>query len=110
MKYCVVFTCLYILNDKGTIALLNHTYIVLILKIHKPERVLDFRLINLGNVIYRIVGKTIANRLKNILYQVISPTQSALIPNRLISDNTISGYECLHKIRHSKEKYMGCWH
>lgn len=48
-----------------------------------------------------------ANRLKHILHHVIFPSQSALILNRLISDNTIIGYECLHKIRHSKGKKHG---
>ena len=58
-------------------------------------------------MIYRIVAKTMANRLKHILHQVISPTQSAFIPNRLITDNIIIGYECLHKIRHNKNTKNG---
>lgn len=67
----------------------------------------DCRSINLYNVIYRIIAKTIANRLKEILYLVISHTQSAFIPSRLITDNIIIGYECLHKIRLSKSKKGG---
>ena len=42
-----------------------------------------------------------------MLNHVISPSQSAFIPNRLITDNIIVGYECLHKIRHSKGKKHG---
>ena len=103
----VVSTCLHILNEKGTIAPLNHTYIALIPKIEKPSKVTDFRPISLCNVIYRIITKAIANLLKHILQHVISPAQSAFIPNRLITDNIIIGYECLHKIRHSKGKKNG---
>ena len=89
------------LNGKSTHAPMNHTYIALVPKIEKPKKVSDFRPISLCNVIYRIMVKTIANRLKTILHQIISPTQSAFIPNRLITDNII---ECLHKIRHNKGK------
>ena len=56
---------------------------------------------------YRIIAKVIANRLKLFLHDVVSNTQSAFIPKRLITDNIIIGYECLHKIRHSKKKKGG---
>lgn len=45
-----------------------------------------------------------ANKLKLILNHVISLTQSAFVPNRLITDNIIISYECLYKIRLSKGK------
>ncbi|KAH9670994.1 hypothetical protein KPL70_017175 [Citrus sinensis] len=50
----------------------------------------------------KIVAKAIANRFKHVLQKIISPMQSAFIPNRLITDNIIVGYECLYKIRHCK--------
>ena len=67
----------------------------------------DFRPISLCNVIYRIIAKTIANRLKLVLNDVISPAQSAFVPNRLITNNIIIGYECLHKISLSRGKKHG---
>lgn len=104
VKVRVLSTRLYVLNNQGNIAPLNHNYIALIPKVAKPRKVTDFRLISLCNVIYRIVTKTIANKLKPILAQIISPTQNAFIPHRLITDNIIIGYECLHKIKHCKGK------
>lgn len=104
VKEGVISTCLHILNNTGTIAPLNHTYIALIPKCAKPRKVTEFRPISLCNVIYRIIAKTVAKRLKTILHNVIDASQSAFIPNRLITDNIIVGYECLHKIRHSKGK------
>ena len=103
----IVSTCLHILNERGNLTSLNYTYIALIPKVHKPRKVTEFRPISLCNVIYRIITKAIANRMKPILAQIISPSQSAFIPNRLITDNIIIGYECLHKIRHSKGKRNG---
>lgn len=107
MKTEVITTCLHILNEQGIITPLNHTYIALILNIGKPRKATTYRPISLCNVIYRIVAKTIANRLKQFFHQVIFPTQKAFIPNRLITDNIIIGYECLHKIRHNKGKRNG---
>ena len=98
---------MHILNEGGTIAPLNHTFIALIPKIEKSRKVTEYRPISLCNVIYKIVVKTIANRLKHVLHHIISPTQSVFIPKRLSSDNIIIGYECLHKIRFSSGKKNG---
>lgn len=103
----VLATCLHILNEKGNIAPLNHTYITLIPMIEKPRDVTEYRPISSCNVIYRIIAKTIANRLKQILHHGIYPNQSAFIPNRFITDNIIIGCECLHKIRLNKGKKNG---
>lgn len=107
IKYGVITTCLHILNKQGTIGPLNHAYIALIPKIGKPIKVSDFRPISLCNVIYKIVAKTIANRLKQTLSKVISPMQSAFIPNRLIIVNITVGHKCSYKIRHGKGKRNG---
>ncbi|XP_035551682.1 uncharacterized protein LOC118349865 [Juglans regia] len=93
-EVCDAVLC--VLNSNGSIDALNETFIVLIPKIKFPSKVTEFRHISLCNVLYKIISKTIANRLKKILPSIISQTQFAFVPGRLISDNVIVAFEALH--------------
>ena len=76
-------------------------------KVNSPEKVTQFRPISLCNVVYKIIAKMVASRLKVLLPDIISPTQSAFVPGRLITDNILVAYECFHTIKNKRERKEG---
>ena len=91
-----VLSCM---NYGSLLKSINNTFITLILKVKNPERVSEFRPISLCDVIYKIISKVLANRLKPILNDIISESQSAFIADRLITDNVLIAFESLHHMK-----------
>ena len=90
-------------------ARLNMTNICLIPKTERPTRMIELRPISLFNVGYKIISKVLCQRLKVCLPSLISETQSAFVPGRLISDNILIAQEMFHGLRTNKackDKFM----
>lgn len=67
----------------------NSTNIALIIKVHSPTNMQDFRPISICTVGYKCVSKIIASCLKIVLPNVINITQSTFIPGSHIHDNIL---------------------
>jgi hypothetical protein len=83
----------------------NETAIVLLPKKDDPELLKDFQPISLCKVIYKIVSKCLVNRLRPVLQDIIELTQSVFILGRMITDNALIAFECLHAIRSGNNAY-----
>ena len=105
----VVNMVLNVLNHNLPIEDLNKTNIALVLKTKNPKRMIEFRPISLCNVIYKLILKTLTNRLKALLPQLISENQSVFTSNRLITDNILVAFELMHHLNHKtsgKDNFM----
>lgn len=80
----------------------NDTHLVLIPKTKTPELMSEFRPISLCNVIYRILAKVLANRMRVLLNSIISPVQSSFIPGRSIVDNVLIAFESAHALNRQR--------
>lgn len=92
-------SCSNWLKESKFPATLNDSTLVLIPKNDNVERMAYLWPITLCNVLYKIVAKVLANRLKEILSGVITENQSAFVLERNISDNVLVAFQLLHFMR-----------
>eukprot|EP00253_Pinus_taeda_P003595 PITA_03595 len=83
---------------------INSTFIALMPKSDSPSSFDGYRPISLCNVLYKIISKIIANRLRPILSRHIAPQQFAFLEPRQIHEAIGSAQEAFHSIwtRHHK--------
>jgi hypothetical protein len=78
---------------------LNSTNITLIPKGDVQTTMKDWRPIALCNVLYKVVAKVLANKLKGVLNKCISDNQSAFVPGRSVLDNVMAAIELVHYMK-----------
>lgn len=74
----------------------NATTIVLIPKFPNASCTSDFRPISCMNTLYKVIARLLTDRLQKLLSCVISPSQSAFLPGRLLAENVLLATEMVH--------------
>lgn len=67
--------------------IINSVALALVPKCSNPSRIEEYRPISCCNSIYKCIAKMLARRLQKVLPSIISPNQTAFVPNRIIGDN-----------------------
>ena len=98
----VVKAVLTWLNSNTICPSFNHTYITLIPKVKCPQKVTEFHPIALCNILCKLVSKVLANRLKKLLPDIISESQSAFQSDKAISNSILVAFESLNHMKHKK--------
>lgn len=71
----------------------NSSFIALIPKVNDPKSPAEFRPISLMNAVLKLLMKVLSRRLNKVLPLLISPSQSAFIKGRQISDGIVIANE-----------------
>jgi len=77
----------------------NTSFVALIPKVRDPAKLERYRPISLVGVMYKVISKVLAERIKKVLPVVIDECQSAFLKDRCILDSVLSANEVIEDLR-----------
>ena len=80
----------------------NASFIALVPKVKVPKHPTHFRPISLMNSVMKLLSKVMARRLKEVMHVLVSPTQSAFIQGRQITDSILLASEVISALKDKK--------
>jgi hypothetical protein len=83
---------------------LNATFLCLIPKKQNSEMFEDYRPISCCNVVYKLIAKIIARRLRPLLSEIIGEEQFGFLQNRQIHDAVVIAQEVFHSVKKNNLK------
>ena len=83
---------------------INKSYLLVLLKCLGAVRVRDFRPISLSNSIYLIIAKVLANKLREVINELVDPFQLAFISGCQLVDRVVMAGEIIIKWKRSVTK------
>jgi len=86
---------------------LNATNIVLSPRGDNPESMKDLCPISLCNVLYKVISKVLANCLRPLINEWISPEQAAFVHSCSVMDNALTAFETLHHMHCKRKSKIG---
>ena len=75
---------------------LNASFLSLIPKKNNTLNIKDFRPISLVGNVYKLLSKVLANKLRQVIDNLISESQNSFVGGRQILDSVFIANKCLH--------------
>ncbi|GKV23593.1 hypothetical protein SLEP1_g33302 [Rubroshorea leprosula] len=82
----------------------NASFIVMIPKVENPQKIEEYRPISLIRVMYKIIAKLLANRLRKVLPKIIGEQHMAFIGGKQLVDGVVIANEVIEEIKRKKMK------
>lgn len=82
-------SCKGVFQNHQTVVEVNKTFITLIPKKEDVSFMKDFRLINLCNVVYKVITRLLSLRIRSYMTHLIEPCQPSFVPDQQSGDNIV---------------------